>query len=284
VKQYYCLSGAPRCGNTLFSTILNQNKNVYCSPNSIVADLMLDIIDKKNEEVFLNNPDHDSYDNVIKNIIVNYYQNHSQEIIIDRSLNWLSPTLFGENKVVVLVRPVLEILSSFLRLNNQNKDNYFTSIIKDDLKTHKFVSNFSEDDDVFCDWLMRNNGHIDMFLKNLRYSLVVDPEKTLVIDYNNFIRYPQETIEEVYKFLGINHYDHYFNNLNENCFKVSYDDSVYELDLHKIRTNKIERKSYDYHKSLSKNVIRKYENLEFWDKIPGCSFHPHPKNWWNLNF
>ena len=250
----------------------------------MVSDLMLDIIDKKKEEVFLNNPNHDSCDNVIKNIIVNYYQNHDQEIIIDRSINWLSPSLFGENKVIVLVRPILEILSSFVRLNDQNKNNYFTSIIEDELKTNKFVSNFSEDDDIFCDWLMRNDGHIDRFLKNLRYSLTVDPEKILVIDYNNFIRYPQQIIKEVYKFLGESHYDHYFNNLNENCFKVNYDDSVYELDLHKIRTNKIERKSSDYHKSLSKRIIKKYENLEFWDKIPGCSFHPHPQNWWNLNF
>ena len=40
MKNITFLTGLPRAGNTLFSSLLNQNKNIVATPNSIVPDLL----------------------------------------------------------------------------------------------------------------------------------------------------------------------------------------------------------------------------------------------------
>ena len=39
-KQYYFLSGIPRSGNTLLSSILNQNKKIASTPNSLISEIL----------------------------------------------------------------------------------------------------------------------------------------------------------------------------------------------------------------------------------------------------
>ena len=75
----------PRSGNTVLASILNQNKKIGCTPNSIVFELLHNINEAKKAKVFMNFPDHGSVQNVSKKIIQNYYQDWKQDIIIDRS-------------------------------------------------------------------------------------------------------------------------------------------------------------------------------------------------------
>ena len=66
MKKLYYLCGLPRSGNTLLSTILNQNKNIAVTPNSIVTEIYKNLYFlKKNNMTFLNFPDEQSFDNVL---------------------------------------------------------------------------------------------------------------------------------------------------------------------------------------------------------------------------
>ena len=40
MKEIFFLNGLPRAGNTVFSSIMNQNPNVAATANSICADMM----------------------------------------------------------------------------------------------------------------------------------------------------------------------------------------------------------------------------------------------------
>ena len=40
MKNIFFLSGLPRAGNTLLSSILNQNKNIACTANSILPNIL----------------------------------------------------------------------------------------------------------------------------------------------------------------------------------------------------------------------------------------------------
>ena len=39
-KKYFYLTGIPRCGNTVLSSILNQNPDLYQTPNSVVPEML----------------------------------------------------------------------------------------------------------------------------------------------------------------------------------------------------------------------------------------------------
>ena len=74
----------PRSGNTLFSTVMNQNPEITCTANSITLEIMKNLIILKETDVFQNFPDHNSLDNVLDSVFDTYYKDWSQEIIIDR--------------------------------------------------------------------------------------------------------------------------------------------------------------------------------------------------------
>ena len=48
MKNYYFLCGLPRAGNTLFGSLMNQNKNVKVSAYSILPNMFTSILDFKN--------------------------------------------------------------------------------------------------------------------------------------------------------------------------------------------------------------------------------------------
>ena len=72
-KKLFFIIGYPRSGNTLFTSILNQNPIIGCTGNSITLEMMAKLYLLKQEELFKNFPDHQSYDNVLHSIFDLYY-------------------------------------------------------------------------------------------------------------------------------------------------------------------------------------------------------------------
>ena len=81
-RKLFFLVAQPRSGNTLFASIMNQNKDIAATPNSITLEIMKDLFLLKKTDVFKNFPDHQSLDNVLDNVFTNYYQQWPQRIII----------------------------------------------------------------------------------------------------------------------------------------------------------------------------------------------------------
>ena len=84
-KEIFFLCGLPRAGNTLFSSIMNQNKNISSTGNSPVSEILYRINELKNSETFINFPDIKSLDNVLINTMNSYYEHWDSKYIIDRS-------------------------------------------------------------------------------------------------------------------------------------------------------------------------------------------------------
>src|SRR6056300_1249082 len=93
-KQISFLSGIFRCGNTLLRSILNQNPNLFVSPNSFIPEIILilhrvkethQFKDWKHIDVDVKHPNNEEYYNsVIKNVFNNYYSNFKEKYIIDQ--------------------------------------------------------------------------------------------------------------------------------------------------------------------------------------------------------
>jgi sulfotransferase len=264
VKEYYFLSGLPRSGNTLLSAILNQNPSIYSSPISPLVQILLNYDNLiKTEESALKLKNKNNLIKFGQGLISNYYNEINKPIIFDRSKVWAIPenlnnikTYIDPNfKIIFTVRPILEILTSFISILPE--DSYIDLEMQN---SYWWSKDYLSKNDNRCDYLMRPFGQIDNTLFAL--SEILKPEyKTNVcfINYNEIIKNPKDVTEKIYNFLEIPTYSHDFNNI----IKIEDDDENvlgHPLNLHKIRPQ-LKKISKDPSDILSDYVIKKYSNM-----------------------
>ena len=85
LDPYFFLAGLPRSGNTLLSSILNQNPEIMVSANSFLCDHMHHTALLQYDERFKNFPDSNSLNNLISSTFDSYYKDWDAKYIIDRS-------------------------------------------------------------------------------------------------------------------------------------------------------------------------------------------------------
>jgi hypothetical protein len=73
VKNFYFLCALPRTGATFLSSIINQSKQIQVTANSVVPDILVEVLKIKNSNEFLNFPYHRGIDNVLINFFNNYF-------------------------------------------------------------------------------------------------------------------------------------------------------------------------------------------------------------------
>jgi hypothetical protein len=244
MKEYYFLAGLPRSGNTLLGSIINQNPQFNLTANSILTDVIyqLDLI--KNYSIYKNFPDEGSFNNIIKNVFNNYYKDWKAKYIIDRA-PWGTPgnlillkSIINKPKFIILYRPVLECLASFIKIEKP---------INVEEKCHE---------------LMNENSIIGKNLFSIK-NIIKEKEDYIIINYLDLINKPLDQINKIYKFLNIENFKHVFKNFNDfSANNIRYDDTVLNAPLHKIRKNKIEINKYNIEDYLPSNIIKQYSNLD----------------------
>lgn len=252
-KQYYFLSGLPRSGNTLLGSILNQNKNISVTPNSYISEMLYRVESIKHEMQGVKNfPDIESFDNVNKNILINYYSKWSSKYIIDRScwgtpynLDLLQKYCPNKIKIIVLIRDLDEILASFIKWSLENPNNF--------LEKYKTI-------EEKCDFLMNPNGQIMKQLYSYN-NLMKNENKqyAIFITYDSLVKEPEKNINKIYSFLNIKNYKHHYTNLSQlEANNIKYCDEVYGKNLHKVKENLIEKTDYCPTDYIPKYILDKY--------------------------
>ena len=244
MKEYYFLTGLPRSGNTLLGSIINQNHNISLTANTIITDVLYQLHLLNDCEILKNFPDKKSFNNIIKNVFNNYYKDWKAKFIIDRGL-WGTPanlqllkSIIKKPKFIILYRPVLECLASFIKIEKPINV------------------------EVRCHQLMEINGMIGKSLWSVK-NIIKEKEDYIRINYSDLINKPLDQINKIYKFLNIDNFNHTFKNLNEfSTNNIKYDDSVLNAPLHKIRTDKIKLNKYNVKDYLPANIIKRYSNLD----------------------
>jgi len=261
MKKFYCLSSLPRSGNTILSCILNQNPNIGVSANSLVSETLFKLEKWKETDIaFRNFPDERSYRTMTKSIIPSYYSEWSQDYIIDRSA-WGTPDNYkllqsyspNEIKIVCLVRDVAEVVSSFIDWSNRNPDNYINKETNNGSILEK------------CEYLLHPYGQIIKGVLSAKHLKEIDPERNyhILVDYQDLIENPKLQIERIYNFLDIPNFKHNLKDIKQ--FKVNglrYDDSSVGNNLHKVRTNKIEKRVYKT--EIPQYILDKCKELNVW--------------------
>lgn len=247
MKKFIGLSGLPRSGSTLLSSILSQNPDIYAEGNSAVCQMMWDLdqsCDINCKEQLEANHRKQTQLDIISAIPHIYYKDVTKPVIIDKCRSWTLPAnLFliqryiTENiKIIVLERPLIEIVKSFVSLRKQNN-------WKGDLEKG-LLDDWSEP-------IIRSYNGVKLAKKNNSNNIF------LFIQYDNLINNTKETINQIYKFIDEPIFEHDLNNIIN---KHPEDDKVYNMiGQHDVRPTINKR---EINIELSQETINRCQELE----------------------
>lgn len=256
MKSYYFISGLPRSGSTLLSSILQQNPDFHADTASklaTIADISIDVISNSPQNLTINEIQRK---NILNGIFDGYYKHINKQVIFDSGREWTSKTfllkeLFPYTKIICCVRDIVSILNSFEIIFSKNPL-YKNKILKNGFDVYSR-----------CNELMNieNGGVISIPLLSLNEGYSANSEMILLVKYEDICLYPEKTMKKIYEFIEKPYYNHDFDNVNYS--NENLDLSLNVKNLHTVKT-KVE---YNPPRIiLPPEIVKKYSelNLEFW--------------------
>ena len=256
VKKLFFLVAMPRSGNTLFASIMNQNPSVTATANSITLEIMKDLHLLKETDVFQNYPDHQSLDNVLDSVYVNYYKDWPQKYIIDRG-----PVMTTGNfalmqkhfkkpfKCVVILRDLMEVLASYMKWYTENPDAFPNRC-------------GCKNDDEKLGMIMNTKGAVAKDLEAIKNAFNY-PEICHFMKYDDLVQNPEEEINKVYTFFNIPIFKHRFFNLDQiQVNGMGYNDGIVGKNMHTIR-KEIKKEYNPYIEKIPQRIKDKYGHIKF---------------------
>lgn len=246
MKNFVGLSGLPRTGSTLLSSILSQNPEIHAEGNSAVCQLMWDmqcsVYRSCNEQLTASNRI-DTGIELIKNIPNVYYKDITASTVIDKCRSWTLPDNVAmlnkyfehKPKIIVLERPLVEIVKSFVALRQANN-------WQGDLE-QGLLNDWSEP-------IMRS-------YEGVKWAKANNNGEFLFVQYNDLLNNTKSTIDKLYEFCELESFEHDFNNIVN---KHPENDEVYGmLGQHDVRPTIAKR---DLDVTLSDAIIKRCKDLE----------------------
>jgi sulfotransferase len=268
-KKFFFMAGLPRSGGTLISSILNQNPDIYVSPQSTLPNTLGAAYNQYQSK---ENKDSDQFQNifnVMEMIIPTFYSAHPEKYIVDKNFSWLEPHpyvilenhLKNDIRVICPVRSVLEILASWNRLCEKDPKNAYDIEIKKTDRTKLPMA------DKRANYFMRIGTDGDTpsgilnSIENMKRVLYPQfKDNIMLVDYGILMQDTKWTIDAIYDFLEIEHYESDLDNLST---PHTYNDTWGVKNHHTVKSS-IKQEQYDLEKIFLPETIEKYSGLEFW--------------------
>jgi sulfotransferase len=256
-KKLFFLVAQPRSGNTLFASIMNQNKDLVVTANSITLEIIKDLFLLKQTDVFQNYPDHRSLDNVLDSVYDIFYKDWPQRIIIDRgpvmtkgNFRLIKKHFKRPFKCIVLLRDLMDVLASYMQWYTENPDAFPN---KYGLKT----------DDEKLRMIMNKNGAVAKELEAIKNSYNYK-DMCHYVKYNDVVTNPEQEFRKIYKFLDEPYFNHRFNNLDQvNVNGLSYDDKIVGSNMHKLFDGPVRKVYNPYIEKIPEGIRKNYEHIKF---------------------
>lgn len=252
MKKFYFLSGLPRTGSTVLSSILNQHPNIHSSETSGLLELLLTtgrgiLNARKTYDI-----DDVKESNIYRGMIDGYYKHIEKEIIFDKNRGWPSMVLPLKKididaKIICTIRPIPEIVASYIVLIEKNPN--FLNFIDENIINKKIqINTFNRAMTIWGDVLQAPYSTVKEALLKTRKNL-------LVIQYDDIINNPIEVMNDVHSFIGLERYYGYdFDNIVNN--QPEKDEMGWKLkDLHVIRP-KLNKISVAPEKILGEELVK----------------------------
>jgi sulfotransferase len=244
MKQFVALSGLPRTGSTLLSAILSQNPNIHAEGNSAVCQLMWDMQQSIERSEQLRANGKQLQNKMVKQIPNIYYDDVKKPIVVDKCRSWTLPANmqmlknYFDNapKIIVLVRPVREIVASFMSLRKLNGWQNLSEGLFDD----------------GSEPLMRSLAGVEWAHNN-------NDGEYLFVSYDELVTDTKTALNRIYAHCGWQIFNHNFDNI---VATHKENDAIYGLiGQHDIRPQ-INKRNLDI--ELSDELIKKCDLLDDW--------------------
>jgi sulfotransferase len=262
MKDFVFLSGLPRTGSTLLGSLLSQHPSLHSSSTSIIRDLIVNVKGYYlGESPYFKVKDLNSpVWRIMRHILYGAYEHINKPIIVEKDRNWSKDIMFIEKlinkkpKIIAPVRPISEILSSFILLSERIE--YVSKIDEEVLKYKRELNHRNR-----CRILWEK--YIYGSWRSLKSGYECNPECFLILDYNDIVNNPIKIVNKICKFLNIDNYEVEIKNI----VNISpEDDHVYGLPgLHELRSE-IKRTSPEAEEVLGSDLFNFWseKKLEFW--------------------
>jgi sulfotransferase len=267
-KTYHFMAGLPRSGSTVLSALLNQNPAVYSSPQTDLLGMLYELESKiPAYESYRAKLMHPNFASVLYGMADNFYALIDKPVVIDKNRAWGTPYNWDnlslyvnpDGKVILTMRPILEVLASFIKVAQKtHKATGTMPYINDNFWT----SQYRDVTDAQADNIMAANGEMDRAIFSIANLLKNHKDRVRVVWFDDLLTNPIGTMDSIHEFLGLDLYDYNFNNIKA---VDNLDDLVGYgmLGLHDVY-KKLARPKTDPSELLTDYVIQKYGNaLDF---------------------
>jgi sulfotransferase len=219
------LSGLPRTGSTLLTSILSQNPKVEAGANSALCQVMWDMqVSCESTEQMQNRPELQS--KLISKIPEIFYGDFKGSVV-DKCRSWTLPAnlelinkyITQSPKIIVMLRPIVEIVKSFVFVRKMNG------------------------------WVNPEQGLLDegsepimRSLDGIKHASSINSGQFGFYWYENLVTNPESIIDSIYEFCGLEKFKHDFNDIQN--LSPERDDLLDLIGLHDIRPT-LERRTID---------------------------------------
>lgn len=253
-KHYHMISGLPRSGSTLLSSILRQNPVMHASITDPLATMVRGVIETSVDGPGMRTEVPVSRrKNLVRALFDGYYQDVDKNICWNTNRAWtrLLPQIqevYPSSRVLVCVRDLKWVLDSFETAHRRHpfdKNSIFGGI----------------GDSVYdrMNMLMDKNGIVEFAYTGVKQAITsAEKHMLMLIEYEQLCRNPQGVLQAVYNFIGEPYYSHDFD-----AVEASWDeyDAEIGMQLHKIHS-RVEWRPRET--ILPPDILSQYSNMEVW--------------------
>ena len=223
MNNFIALGGLPRTGSTLLASILFQNPQIHTEGNSALCQLMWDIkmsCQGPSLPSLISSHRLDIPHTLLSSLPGIYYNRVNTPTIFDKNFGWVTPEnvqlikdyIRPDPKIIVMTRPVQEVIDSFARVMRQN--------------------GWAVDPESYL--MAEDNDLIRKPLYGVEYARENNNGEFLFIEYDELVDHTQDVLKSVYDFCEIEYFQHDLNNIEN---KNPENDSYLNLSgLHDIRS------------------------------------------------
>jgi sulfotransferase len=255
-KQFFFISGLPRSGTTLLSTILNQNPAFQASISGPLARFTRSIISESSSQGgYRFQCDEAKRKQLIKGLFDNYYDDPTKQTFFDTNRAWglmlpLLKDLFPYTKVIMCVRDINWILDSFEALVRKNPYS-FTTMFSPEENTNVYTRSQT---------LMRDDRTVGFAYVSLKQAITsAERNMIMLVEYQDLCKQPEAMMKAIYNFIDQPYYAHDFNSV-----EVSYDEFDQDVNLKGLHTTRKKVEWIERQMILPPDIQQRFSNMEVW--------------------
>lgn len=256
-QTIHFLSGLPRSGSTVLSSIINQNPSIYVTPTSPMLNVTVKMQEAWREDSTVKaNYYEEQARNLTRAILPAFWKHRPEPIIIDKGRGWAKnmPTvnaLFEQKiKVIVVERDLPSIMASWLSIIKKQKGNHFSNIL--------LSKGYPVTDENIVGEMWFNM--VKDCMEGTKQIKLDVPDQIIVINYNDLIINPSTQLKNIENFLDLPPHKYDFENIQNDT--VDDDLLAWGIDgLHTIRP-KLEKISKDPKSILGETLYNRFVEIE----------------------